>query len=111
MAKLTEGQVEQIKVMREDGKKQSEIKEFFKDSYGINLTNNNVSYPSIAKVPGKRHYTKRELEGQGKPKDVTHIIIPAQQGKPVDEFSLLIRKAFDIHKGDFFKRVEQVVGA
>jgi hypothetical protein len=64
MAKLTENQKEQCRLMYKDGKKAGEILEFFKNSYKIIIPSATLSYIIHGKPSTKRQYKKRQTSGQ-----------------------------------------------
>ena len=102
--KLSEEQQTQIKSMRQEGKTYAEIRAFFKENYGTKINDPQIariallSEPSkaaqtIANMRGKRKYTKRQQ----------------QQPTNAETAAALIRQAYQIHKGNFLKIVEDTI--
>lgn len=93
MAKLSEARAEQIRNMHADGKKYREIRDFFKENYKVTLYDS-----QIAKV-------MRETKSSR----VKTLKVEPVQEVFRDEFAFHIHQAFNIHKKDFIKRVEEAL--
>jgi hypothetical protein len=113
VAKLTEGHLEQIKNMDDDGKKALEIIEFFKSHYKIRLNASEISRAIHGKYKAapdnvasadepkqKRKYTRRAKKAVAQPQ--------LEKSSP-DEFVSHIHAAWNIHKKDFLARVEEAL--
>lgn len=106
MAKLTAGHVEQIRKMREDGKKYSEITEFFKSTYGIKLFDSQIAAIMRGKEPKAPKATRGKKKKALKDKPVA-AAEPAEEAG--DEFVSHVRAAFAAFKQRFLKEVESVI--
>lgn len=98
MAKLSEANIEQIKNMRADKRSYRDIREFFWDTYKIKIYDS-----EIAKLMREGKKSKRKISK----KDSKKILQP--QLKTEGEFGQLIHAAYNIHKKDFLKRVEDTI--
>jgi hypothetical protein len=98
---LTEGQIEQIRSMRKDGKLQSEIQDFFLENYKIKLCSSAITYHCKKKHSGlPMPHAKRRRKAV--------VSSPAAE-ETGDEFVNHIRAAFAAHKKKFLKDVAAVI--
>jgi len=105
MNKLNEGQVEQVRIMRKDGKKYSEIRGFFETTYKIKLFDSEIA--AIVKEPAEKKPKKSAsvrkviIRGKRALRDLT--------SETSEEFVEHIHAAFNIHKKGFLSRVQNIL--
>ena len=102
MAKLTEAHIEQIRNMREDGKKGTEIIDFFRNTYKIKIDRSEIS-----RIQHNKYNLRKDggSEARSKPHIAKKIKIPVSE----DEVKNLIRQAFEIYKKKFIQEVMDII--
>jgi hypothetical protein len=123
MAKLTDAQCEQIRIMRKEGKTYQEITDFFKTTYGVKLNAVNISKAarnvfiksvlpggahSVVKVYGKkrgRPFSKHPANRQYRQEDVLNLDFDISKN---EEFAGHIHAAFALFEKTFLGAVANV---
>lgn len=110
-SKLTDAYKEQIRNMREDGKKYSEIRDFFKDIYKLTIFDADIA-AEMRKNKGTRKATKRAKDKKNvEPSLLSGRIFKSSDTKEdnSDEFVSHIQAAFALYKKGFISKVEAVI--
>jgi hypothetical protein len=107
MSKLTDAHIEQIKNMKEDGKKGPEIIQFFKDTYNIRLGASEISravHNKLSGVASDERLRRRAAQRKYIRKSSSPVNIVDN-----NDFAMHVHAAFNIHKKDFIPRIMEVL--